>query len=100
MFKRMNNTITESQPVTLTVEGREIIASQGDTVAAAMLGAGFTTTRITPVKEEPRAPYCMMGICFDCLVEIDGIPNQSACQILVREGMRVKIQEKEGSLNR
>jgi predicted molibdopterin-dependent oxidoreductase YjgC len=40
-----------------------------------------------------RAPYCMMGACFDCLVEIDGIPNQQACQTLVREGMRVNLQK-------
>lgn len=99
MFKRMNNAITGSKTVTLTVEGQEIAALQGDTVAAAMLVAGFTYTRITPVKEKQRAPYCMTGNCFDCLVEINGIPNQRACQILVQDGMRVNIQEKEGNLN-
>ena len=99
MFKRMNNAITDSKTVTLTIEGKEITAYQGDTVAAAMLVAGFTYTRITPEKEKRRAPYCMMGICFDCLVEINGIPNQKSCQILVQEGMRVNIQDKEGGLN-
>jgi predicted molibdopterin-dependent oxidoreductase YjgC len=98
MFKRINNAIPRSKTVTLTIDEKEIAAFQGDTVAAAMLAAGFTFTRITPVKEERRAPYCMMGICFDCLVEINGIPNQRACQILVQEGMRVNIQKKEGSL--
>jgi len=99
MFKRMNNSFTGSKTVTLTIEGKEIVACQGDTVAAAMLVAGFTYTRITPEKENRRAPYCMMGICFDCIVEINGIPNQRACQILVQEGMRVNIQQKEGNLN-
>ena len=99
MFKRMNNSITGSKTITVSIEGREIVASQGDTVAAAMLAAGFTYSRITPVREERRAPYCMMGICFDCMVEINGIPNQRGCQTLVQEGMRVKIQQKEGSLN-
>ncbi len=99
MFKRMNNSITGSKTVRLTIEGKEIVAFQGDTVATAMLVSGFAYTRITPVKEKRRAPYCMMGICFDCIVEINGIPNQRACQILVQDGMCVKIQEKEGSLN-
>jgi predicted molibdopterin-dependent oxidoreductase YjgC len=94
----MKNAIPASQTVTLTIEGVEIAASQGDTVAAAMLVAGFTHNRITPAKEIRRGPYCLMGICFDCLVEIDGVPNQRACQILVREGMQVKIQAKEGGL--
>ena len=99
MFKRMNNAITSSKTVRLTIDGKEIVASQGDTVVAAMLVAGFVYTGITPAKEKRRAPYCMMGICFDCIVEINGIHNKKACQILVQEGMRVNIQEKEGSLN-
>ena len=99
MFKRMNNAIISSKTVRLTIDGKEIVASQADTVAAAMLVSGFTYTRITSAEEKQRAPYCMMGICFDCMVEINGIPNQRACQILVQEGMRVKIQVKEGSLN-
>lgn len=99
MFKRMNNSIRGSKPVTIIIEGNEITAYQGDTVAAVMLIAGFTYTRITPVKEQSRAPYCMMGICFDCIVEINGVPNQRACQVLVQEGMRVNIQVKEGELN-
>ena len=100
MFKRMNNPITGSKTVTLTIEGKDINAFEGDTVAAAMLTAGFAYTRITSEKEKRRAPFCMMGICFDCLVEINGIPNQRACQTLVQAGMHVNIQEKEGSLNR
>lgn len=99
MFTRMNNAIKDSKTVTLTIEGKEITAYHGDTVASAMLVAGFAYTRITPVKGKRRAPYCMMGICFDCLVEINGVPNQRSCQILVQEGMRVNIQEKEGDLD-
>lgn len=35
----------------------------------------------------------MMGVCFECLVEIDGIPNRQACMIPVREGMVVRRQK-------
>ena len=100
MFRRIDKPITGSNTITLTIEGKDINAIQGDTVAAAMLAAGFAYTRITPEKEKRRAPYCMMGICFDCLVEINGIPNQRACQTLVQAGMHVNIQEKEGNLNK
>ena len=99
MFIRMNNTTPSSKTVRLTIDGKEIVASLGDSVAAAMLLACFAYTRITPVKEKRRAPYCMMGVCFDCIVEINGVPNQRACQIQVQEGMRVKIQDKNGNLN-
>lgn len=99
MFKRVKTAIPASQTVTLTIEDVETVTSQEDTVAAAMLAAGFTHNRITPVKGKQRGPYCLMGICFDCLVEIDGVPNQRACQTLVQEGMRVKVQAKAGELN-
>ena len=78
--------------VSLTVEGRRIEARPGDTVAAALLAAGFDHCRTTPVSGAPRAPYCMMGVCFECLVAIDGVGNRQACLVSVREGMRVELQ--------
>ena len=99
MFKRMDHGSAGYKIITLTVEGKEITAYESDTVAAAMLAAGFTYMRITPVKEKQRGPYCMMGICFDCMVEINGVPDQRACQVLVQPGMRVNIQVKAGGLD-
>ncbi|MDB5980489.1 MAG: NAD(FAD)-dependent dehydrogenase [Pseudomonas sp.] len=60
------------------------------TVAAALLSIGVTQVRETPVSNAPRAPFCMMGACFECLVEIDGVPNQQACMTLVRQGMTIR----------
>jgi len=54
--------------------------------------AGATSTRTTAVSEAPRAPYCMMGVCFECLMEIDGAPNQQACLVPVAENMRINRQ--------
>ena len=61
-------------------------------VAAALLAAGFEHCRTTPVSGAPRAPYCMMGVCFECLVTIDGVGNRQGCLVPVREGMRVELQ--------
>ena len=49
-------------------------------------------SRTTPVKESPRAPYCMMGVCFDCLAIVDGVASTQTCLVTVREGMRVQRQ--------
>jgi predicted molibdopterin-dependent oxidoreductase YjgC len=73
-------------------EGRAITAHAGDTVAAALMAAGETTLRTTAVTGSPRAPYCMMGVCFECLMEIDGVGNRQACLTPVSEGMRVRRQ--------
>jgi len=76
----------------LSFEGRAIEAVPGDTVAAALLVAGVGVTRETPVSGAPRAPFCMMGACFECLVEIDGEENVQACMTPVRDGMAVRRQ--------
>lgn len=90
MFKRIHD---DAQSVELTIDGQSIQARAGDTVAAALLLAGTDYFRTTPVSGAQRAPYCMMGVCFDCLVKIDGVGNQQACMITVRPGMRVERQQ-------
>ena len=62
-------------------------------VAAALLAAGVSRFRSTPVSGSPRAPYCMMGACFECLVEIDGVPSRQSCMVRVQAGMRIRSQE-------
>ena len=49
--------------------------------------------RKLPESGEPRAPYCMMGVCFECLLVIDGEPSQQGCLVQVRPGMRIARQE-------
>ena len=99
MFKR-----TQPEPsgalVALAIDGRKIEAREGDTVAAAMLAAGFDHCRTTPVSGAPRAPYCMMGVCFDCLVTIDEVGNRQGCMVRVREGMEVGTQRGKRELGR
>lgn len=56
-------------------------------LAAALMAAGIRQTRTTPVSKAPRTAFCMMGVCFDCLVDIDGVSRQ-ACQVMVYPGLR------------
>lgn len=89
MFLRIN---PHAATWRLTFDGTEIPAAEGESVAAALLAAGISTLRDTPVGNTPRAPFCLMGICFDCLVEIDGTPNRQSCLTPVRDGMVIKRQ--------
>jgi predicted molibdopterin-dependent oxidoreductase YjgC len=90
MFKRLADAGTA---VALTVDGKPVRARSGDTVAAALLSAGIEHCRTTPVTGAPRAPYCLMGVCFDCLVTIDGVGSRQACLVPVHEGMNVETQQ-------
>ena len=80
--------------------GKRVTARAGDTVAAALLAAGFDHCRTTPISGAPRAPYCMMGVCFDCLVTIDGIGNRQGCLVQVREGMASSFSAASGTRSR
>ena len=91
MYRRLPSNLP-SPAVTLSVDGVAVSVRAGESVAAALLLAGHSHGRTTPVTGAPRGPYCMMGVCFDCLVAIDGIGNRQACMIEAREAMRVERQ--------
>jgi predicted molibdopterin-dependent oxidoreductase YjgC len=76
--------------ITFSFEGRRIEAQEGDTVASALIAAGIEGMRSTFRNNKERLPYCMMGVCFDCLVQIDGEPDQQSCMVELCDGMEVK----------
>ena len=90
MFARLS--APGDDAVRIFVEEREVVARRGDSVAAALLASGLDLRRETAVSGAARAPYCMMGVCFDCLVAIDGVGNRQGCLVEVAEGMRITRQ--------
>ncbi len=76
--------------VTIQFEGRSLQAFEGESVATALLANGVDFTRTTPVSGSPRAPFCMMGTCFECLMEIDRVPNRQSCMVQVADGMVIR----------
>jgi len=90
MFRRLPD--GQAPVVTFTIDGRSATARAGDSVAAALLANGVLVCRRTPISETPRAPFCLMGVCFECLVRIDGIGSRQACMTPIRDGMRVETQ--------
>lgn len=77
--------------VTLTIDGEPCSVPTHASVAAALLQRG-SIARTTATSGSARAPYCMMGVCFDCLVEIDGVPDCQACMTEAEDGMTVRSQ--------
>ncbi len=78
--------------ITVLVEGEPVQVQPGETAAAAALLAGLMPARRSPVSGAPRAPYCMMGVCFECLMVIDDVGSRQACLVIVQEGMRIDRQ--------
>ncbi|WP_158938550.1 (2Fe-2S)-binding protein [Burkholderia sp. S171] len=88
-------TDAQAEPTTIQIwfNDEPLSVPGGRSVAAALLAAGVQRFRATPVSGAPRAPYCMMGACFECLVEIDGMPSRQSCLVTVQDGMRIHSQE-------
>ena len=96
--RRIEQGIQRGQPLEIEVDGKKIIAYQGETVATALIAAGLRTFRRTVDKNEPRGLFCGIGLCFECRMVINGVPNTRACQTLATPGCRVEIQEGRGPL--
>lgn len=80
--------LEEEPRVRVVFDGTPLDLPGGANLAAALLAAGVQAFRHTAVSGAPRGPFCMMGACYDCLVEIDGIVRQ-ACMTEVAEGMEI-----------
>ncbi|WP_336109729.1 (2Fe-2S)-binding protein [Streptomyces sp. PTD9-10] len=83
-------------PFTVTFDGRPLEALPGQTVAAALWAAGVTAWRSTREAGRPRGVFCGIGVCFDCLVTVNGLANQRACLLPVRPGDVIRTQEGTG----
>jgi hypothetical protein len=71
----------------LTLDGVPVTAARGQSVGAALIGAGILSWRTTRRTGRPRGLFCGIGICFDCLLTVDGQPDQRACLVPARDGM-------------
>ena len=91
MFKKQYES---HETVSIIFEGKNLDVEIGQTVAAALLAGGDMVFRSSVVSGQPRGPYCMMGVCFEGLLEIERIRNQRDCMIGVREAMKIKRQKK------
>ena len=98
MFKRSED--DARAPVEIVVDGQRVAARAGDTVSAALLASGLDARRATAVSGAPRLPYCMMGVCFDCLVTIDGVGNRQGCFVPVSPGMKIEVQKGKREIGR
>jgi predicted molibdopterin-dependent oxidoreductase YjgC len=84
--RRIDDGVTRPEPVELLLDGRPIEAYPGESLATALLAAGQSTFRRTP-SGAPRGPVCNMGVCFDCLVRVEGLGEVRACMTRVTSGM-------------
>jgi aerobic-type carbon monoxide dehydrogenase small subunit (CoxS/CutS family) len=80
---------------TVTVDGQEVAALPGQSVAAVLWSAGVVAWRTTR-GGEPRGVFCGIGVCFDCLITVNGRPNRRACLVAAAPGDAIRTQQGDG----
>ena len=80
------------RPVRITVDGESVEGLEGQSIAGVLLGSGRISWRETAVAGKPRGLFCGIGVCFDCLVTVDGVPDVRACQRRACDGDEVSSQ--------
>ena len=74
----------------ISFDGGSVVANPGESVGAALTNAGIRSWRSTRKRDRPRGLFCGIGVCFDCLITVDGHPNQRACLTPAAPGMRLE----------
>jgi predicted molibdopterin-dependent oxidoreductase YjgC len=86
--RRLEHGITRGRPFHIFFNGRAVAAHEGETIAGALFAAGERVLRRSP-HSAPRGVYCGIGICYECVVQIEGRGRERACTTLVRPEMQV-----------
>lgn len=73
-------------------QGEAVEAYEGEPIAAALIASGVRVFRYTPKRGEPRGLFCAIGLCTDCMMIVNGIPNTRTCVTPVEDGMQVEVQ--------
>lgn len=85
-----------SNTVSITVDGQPMTGTSGQSIAGVMLASGLRSWRTTATMDRPRGIFCGIGVCFDCLVTVDGVRDVRACQRQACDGAEVTFQ-RDGS---
>ena len=83
----------ENREVTFTFNGESFKGLEGQSIAAALMASGVRELRKTRFDEEPRLIFCGIGICFDCVVVVDGVANPRACLVEITDGAKIESQK-------
>ena len=81
-----------SEMVEITVDGKKLMAKEGEPILAALLAENIMVNRYTVNRKEPRGLFCGIGQCTDCAMIVNGKPNVRTCITPVRQGMVIETQ--------
>lgn len=85
--------LEDSESITITVDGRELLAREGEPILATLLAYGIITQNKSPKFDSHRGLFCGIGRCTSCVMTVNGIPNVRTCITEVEDGMVIETQQ-------
>ncbi|MEA2780859.1 MAG: hypothetical protein QOK29_2403 [Rhodospirillaceae bacterium] len=93
---RIDQGLQRGEPFTFDVDGDSVQAFAGETVAAALMAGGRRALRVTAGRKEGRGYYCGMGVCWDCMMWLEGEGSVQTCRLPAAPGMRLRTMKGAG----
>src|SRR5215475_3784208 len=87
---RIDRGLQRGEAFAFEVDGESVPAFGGETVAAALMAEGRRALRVTAGRKEGRGYFCGMGVCWDCMMWLEGEGSVQTCRLLAAPGMRLK----------
>ncbi|PKO04295.1 MAG: pyridine nucleotide-disulfide oxidoreductase [Chloroflexi bacterium HGW-Chloroflexi-3] len=83
--------------IQITVNQKSIFAYEGELLSTILHCEGIRVLQRKHRNGKASGIYCGMGICYECLVKVNGVPSIRACQTQVVEGMVISTDIVEQS---
>lgn len=93
LSRRLDSGVQRGEPVKIVFDGQTVEAFKGETIATALIGAGYLVSGTS--YSQPRGVYCNIGVCHSCVMTVNGIQSVRICKTLVTDGCRVQSQHCE-----
>jgi D-hydroxyproline dehydrogenase subunit gamma len=93
---RIDQGLKRGEAFLFQVDGKSVPAFAGETVAAALMAEGRRTLRVTAGRREGRGYFCGMGVCWDCMMWLEGQGSMRSCRLIAAPGMRLRTMEGAG----
>jgi predicted molibdopterin-dependent oxidoreductase YjgC len=94
----LDSNLERGTEIMVTIDGERVLAYTNETVSAVLMAQGRSSTRRT-IKGDLRGVFCGMGVCFDCVLVVDNIPNTRGCVTWVKDGMMIESQNRFSKQN-
>ena len=85
--------VNRGKAIEVFINGEKIIAYEGELVSTVLQAEGISVFNHKHKTGKPSGIYCAMGVCYECLVSVDNVPNIRACQTLIRDRMVIQTDD-------